>query len=101
MSLYYEAAALLTNPDRAGGSFKSRIFGKKDLKSNPAQTYALIVEATKWSAVLKGVIERAGVLKEERKVYAFPTSILQSYLVRVHTYRPGTAYARPCPTLKP
>ncbi|KAK3062207.1 hypothetical protein LTS18_004609 [Coniosporium uncinatum] len=68
MSLYYEAAALLTNPDQASGSFKSRIFGKKDLKSNPAQTYALIVEATKWSAVLKGVIERAGVLKEERKL---------------------------------
>jgi len=101
MSLYYEAAALLTNPDQTGGSFKSRILGKKDLKSNPAQTYALIVEATKWSAVLKGVIERAGVLKEEKKVYASPTSILQSYLMRVHAYRRGTAYVHPRPTLKP
>ncbi|OCK85050.1 S-adenosyl-L-methionine-dependent methyltransferase [Lepidopterella palustris CBS 459.81] len=68
MSLYYEAASILTNADKAGGSLKSRIFNKKDLKSTPAQLFALVTEVSKWSAVLKEVVERSGVLKEERKL---------------------------------
>ena len=68
MSLYYETAAILLNPEKAGGSFKARIFKKKDLKSKPGQIYALVAEASKWSRVLKGVIEGCGVLGEERKV---------------------------------
>jgi putative methyltransferase len=68
MSLYYEAAAVLANPDKAGGSLKSRIYKKKDLKSSPAQLVALITEASKWSVVLKDVIEKSGVLAEEKKV---------------------------------
>lgn len=68
MSLYYEAAAILANPDNAGGSVKSRIYGKKTLKSSPAHLYALISEATKWSVVLKEVVEKSGILKEEKKV---------------------------------
>ena len=69
MSLYYETAAILLNPEKAGGSFKARIFKKKDLKSKPGQIYALVAEASKWSRVLKGVIEGCGVLGEERKVW--------------------------------
>jgi putative methyltransferase len=68
MSLYYETAAILLNPEKAGGSFKARIFKKKDLKSKPGQIYALVAETSKWSRVLKGVIEGCGVLGEERKV---------------------------------
>ena len=68
MSLYYEAADILCNADKAGGSLKSRIYGKKDLKSSPANVYALVSEATKWSAVLKDVVEKSGVLREEKKV---------------------------------
>jgi putative methyltransferase len=68
MSLYYEAADILSNSDKTGGSLKSRTYGKKDLKSSPANVYALVSEATKWSAVLKDVVEKAGVLKEEKKV---------------------------------
>lgn len=68
MSLYYEAANLLTNAERTGGSLQSRIYGKTDLKNAPAQVYALINEATRWSPVLKNVIESAELLKEERKV---------------------------------
>ena len=60
MSLYYEAAAVLANPDRAGGSLKSRIYNQKDLKSSPAQIVALVTEASKWSPVLKDVIEQSG-----------------------------------------
>lgn len=71
MSLYYEAAAVLANPDRAGGSLKSRIYKQKDLKSSPAQIVALVTEASKWSAVLKEVIEQSGLLAEEKKV-CFP-----------------------------
>jgi hypothetical protein len=68
MSLYYETATILENPDKIGGSFKARIFKKKDLKSKPGQIYALVAEASKWSKVLKDVIEKCAVLKEERKV---------------------------------
>ncbi|KAF3037010.1 hypothetical protein E8E11_001229 [Didymella keratinophila] len=68
MSLYYETATILENPDKIGGSFKARIFKKKDLKSKPGQIYALVAEASKWSRVLKDVIETCQVLKEERKL---------------------------------
>lgn len=68
MSLYYEAADLLTAPTNAGGSLKSRIFSNKELKSQPAQIYALAIESCKWSSVLKEVVERAEILRLEYKV---------------------------------
>ncbi|KAF1914729.1 hypothetical protein BDU57DRAFT_479091 [Ampelomyces quisqualis] len=68
MSLYYEAAAILANADNAGGSLKSRLFTKKDLKSSPGHIFALIAEASKWSVVLKDVIEKCGLLAAERKL---------------------------------
>jgi putative methyltransferase len=80
MSLYYEAAAVLANSDNVGGSLKSRIYRQKDLKSKPAQLFALITEASKWSPVLKLVIEEIGLLREERKVCAYPPT-----LERAHT----------------
>ncbi|TVY54704.1 25S rRNA (cytosine-C(5))-methyltransferase rcm1 [Lachnellula suecica] len=77
MSLYHETAEFLTAPTNAGGSLKSRIFSKKDLKSQPAQIYALAIESCKWSAVLKDVIENAAILPIERKL----TPILATLLV--------------------
>lgn len=68
MSLYYEAAAILANADNTGGSLKSRIYKKKDLKSTPGQLFALIAETSKWSVVLKDVIDSCGLLAEEKKV---------------------------------
>ena len=68
MSLYYEAADILAAPTNKGGSLRSRIFSKKDLKSQPAQIYALAIESCKWSPVLKEVIEDADILRLERKV---------------------------------
>lgn len=68
MSLYYEAVSFLTSADGADGSLTSRIYGTKTLKSKPAQVYALVSESKKWSSVLSGVIEAAGILKLERKV---------------------------------
>jgi 25S rRNA (cytosine2278-C5)-methyltransferase len=68
MSLYYEAAEIVSVPPSAGGSLKSRIFGRKGLKSPPGQVYALALETCKWSAVLKEVIENAEILRHERKV---------------------------------
>ena len=68
MSLYYEAAALLANTENTGGSLKSRIYNKKDLKSTPGQLFALIAETSKWSLVLKDVIEKSKLLVEEKKV---------------------------------
>ncbi len=68
MALYYEAAEVLIAPSNVGGSLKSRIFSKKDLKSQPAQIYALAIETCKWSPVLKEIIESADILRLERKV---------------------------------
>ncbi|KAF2642006.1 S-adenosyl-L-methionine-dependent methyltransferase [Massarina eburnea CBS 473.64] len=53
MSLYYEAASVLANAENVGGSLKSRLYRQKDLKSSPAQLFALISETSKWSPVLK------------------------------------------------
>ncbi len=68
MALYYEAASLLSSASEDGGSLKSRIYNSKTLKSNPAHLFALVSEASKWSTVLKEVIEKSGVLPLERKV---------------------------------
>jgi len=69
MSLYYDAAQFLTGKDSAAdGSLTSRIYGAKQLKSKPAQVYALVSQSKKWSSVLSGVIETAGILKLEKKV---------------------------------
>lgn len=72
MSLYFDAAAILTDATR-GGSLKSRIYNpnpktKHKTKAPPAQIYALIVESSKWDTVLKEVIDKAGVLAAEPKV---------------------------------
>lgn len=63
MSLYYEAASFLSQP-----SVKSRIFNSKTLKSSPKLIYPLVTEASKWSRVLKEVIENSELLTYEHKV---------------------------------
>jgi putative methyltransferase len=87
MSLYYEAAALLANAENTGGSLKSRTYAKKDLKNSPAQIYALVSETTKWSPVLKQVVERSEILKYERKVFynPFSLSLLKFVLITLST----------------
>lgn len=68
MSLYHEAAEFLVGSSSGGGSLKSRVFKKKNLKSSPSQLYALVLESCKWSPVIKEVIEKSDLLKLERKV---------------------------------
>lgn len=69
MSLYYDAAPLLlSEPGQSLGSLKTRTFGAKDLKSPPKQVYALVSEASKWSPILKEVVEKSQLLQLERKV---------------------------------
>ncbi|KAF5657886.1 NOL1R-like protein [Fusarium heterosporum] len=68
MSLYHEAAEILTGSSSEGGSLKSRVFKKKNLKSAPNQIYALVLESCKWSPILKEVIEKSDLLKLERKL---------------------------------
>ncbi|WYZ40668.1 hypothetical protein EsH8_IV_001009 [Colletotrichum jinshuiense] len=80
MSLYHETADILSASPDHGGSLKSRVFGKKGLKSPPAQVYALALETCKWSGVLKEVIEATDILRHERKL----TPILA--LLLVHDY---------------
>lgn len=92
MSLYYEAAALLANADAKGGSLKSRIFGKKDLKSSPGAVFALITEATKWSAPLKDIIERSEILKLEKRVRV-EERLIHVMQQLVMTFRPNMSVA--------
>lgn len=66
MSLYYEGADILNNPTI--GSFKSQVYGNKNRKSNPATLFALVAQTSKWSAVLSEVVEKSGLLNEEKKV---------------------------------
>jgi putative methyltransferase len=70
MSLYYDAATVLTTASREG-SLKSRIYENKlGLKSKPAHLYALISETAKYDHFLKDVIDAAGFLPQEKKVWA-------------------------------
>ena len=68
MSLYFDAVSILTTSSTVGGSFKSRIYSAQNLRTSPAQVYALITEASKWDRVLTEVIEHADLLPQERKV---------------------------------
>ena len=69
MSLYYDAAPLLlSGPGQPSGSLKIRTFGAKNLKSPSTQVYALVSEASKWSPILKEVVEKSQLLVLERKV---------------------------------
>lgn len=68
MPLYYDAAPLLISKE--SGSLKSRVFGAKNLKSPPTQLFALLTEASKWSKILSEVIEKCGLLQQERKVHS-------------------------------
>ncbi|KAF5005834.1 hypothetical protein FDECE_7751 [Fusarium decemcellulare] len=68
MSLYHEAGEILAGSSSGGGSLKSRVFKKKNLKSSPNQVYALVLESCKWSPILKEVIEKSELLKHERKL---------------------------------
>ncbi|KAL2271574.1 hypothetical protein VTJ83DRAFT_945 [Remersonia thermophila] len=68
MSLYHETAAVLAAPSSHGGSLKSRIFSDKSLKSSPAQVYALAFESSKWSVILKEVVENSELLQTEKRL---------------------------------
>lgn len=69
MSLYHEAAQILTTATEDGGSLKSIIFGKREWKTDRKTLFALSTEAAKWSEVLSEVIERSEVLKTEKQVF--------------------------------
>ena len=71
MSLYHEAAAILDSDSDQTGSLKSQVFSSSKLKSKPAQVFALVTEASKWSKVLSEVIEHSQLLQAERKVQDF------------------------------
>lgn len=71
MSLYHEGAEVLVASSTEGGSLKSRIFGRRNIKSTPGQLYALVFETCKWSSVLKEVIEASAILSLEKKVRIF------------------------------
>lgn len=90
MSLYHEAAEILSAPSGEGGSLKSRVFRKKNLKSTPNQLYALVFETCKWSALLKEVVENSELLKHERKACSTRMCLLQAEMLTAPTAYAGT-----------
>ncbi|KAI1608458.1 NOL1/NOP2/sun domain-containing protein [Exophiala viscosa] len=85
MSLYYDAATVLSGSTQED-SFKSRIYGNKlELKSKPAHLYALISETAKYNHFLKEVIDNAAFLSHESKL----TPILSLLLVHDHLFAKG------------
>ncbi|KAI1206555.1 S-adenosyl-L-methionine-dependent methyltransferase [Annulohypoxylon truncatum] len=78
MSLYHETADILSAAptNSPGGNLKTRIFGKKDLKSPQQQVYALALETCKWSPVLKEVVDNSELLRHERKLSPLLTLLL-------------------------
>ena len=60
------------NSDQTSGSLKSRVFSAKNLKSKPTQVYALVAEGSKWSPILKEVVEKSQLLTLEKKVGCTP-----------------------------
>lgn len=79
MSLYYDASELLQNPSNAGGSLRSRIYRQTGLRSSPAHLYALISETTKWAEVMREVVEKSDLLREEKKVSVWSSTIPPNY----------------------
>jgi len=80
MSLYYDAATVLTATAQEG-SLKSRIYGNKlGLKSKPAHIYALISETAKYDQFIKEVVDNAGLLAQEPKVRKALSQFLVSLL---------------------
>lgn len=77
MSLYHEAAQILTTASEHGGSLKSIVFGKKDWKTDRKTLFALSTEAAKWSEVLSEVIEKSDTLRLEKQVSIFLASSLR------------------------
>lgn len=67
MSLYFDAARFL---GQSNSSLKSRVFSEKNLKSQPSQIYALVIESRKWSPILKEIIDNSSLLALEKKVHS-------------------------------
>ena len=80
MALYHDGSKILSTLSQQSGSLKSRVFGAKTLKSPPTQLYALLSEATKWSPIIKEVVENSEILEQESKVGLLPSSRLGKVL---------------------
>ncbi|EXJ61865.1 hypothetical protein A1O7_02295 [Cladophialophora yegresii CBS 114405] len=96
MSLYYDAATVLTTATQ-DGSLTSRIYSNKlGLRSKPAHVYALISETAKYDQFLKEVIDNAGLLAQESKL----TPILSLLLVHDHIFAKNGIEASPVHPLR-
>lgn len=73
MSLYYDAAAIISSAVNQG-SLRSRVYAPDSTaRSNPASVYALILETSKSNAFLKEVVDNAQLLAQEPKVRRRPS----------------------------
>jgi 25S rRNA (cytosine2278-C5)-methyltransferase len=69
MSLYHDAASIISTSGQAG-PLRERVYRNKNLKSHPAQVFALLSETAKWDSVLKEVVEKSSILSKEKMACA-------------------------------
>lgn len=67
MNFYFEAAKVLDKLEAKQGSIKGLIGGLSIPEKDRKRTAALVIETLKYKPVLSDVIEKANLLKEERK----------------------------------
>jgi len=101
MSLYYEAATFLAAQLGTDASLTARIYGAKALKSKPAQVFALVSESTKWSSVLSGIIDTAGILRLERKVCVCWCCLEVESAHMAHSSRRSSPWSLPTTSFSP
>lgn len=94
MTIYHEAAHILTTHSEQSGSLKSRIYNNnlntnvkddknklfragntKKSKHDRARLYALIMETLKYQDILNEVIKNSGILKLEKRVVSVCSAI--------------------------
>lgn len=86
MSLYHDAATVLSSASHSQGSLRSRIYdGNITIKSSPQLVYGLVTECAKWDIILSEVIDNARMMSQEPKVCREPVQLVLALLTDTET----------------
>ena len=100
MSLYYEAASLISESPKATDSLRLRVFSRTaSFKSQPSQLYALLVETHQWNFALSEIIEKSEILRHERKLTPPLALVLVHDLLFAKKGHRSPLQATPCGSL--
>ncbi|XP_055964233.1 28S rRNA (cytosine-C(5))-methyltransferase [Sorex fumeus] len=93
MALYAAAAAVLAGVESRQGSIKGLVYASRF--QNVKQLYALVCEAQRYASVLDAVIERAGLLRAEKKLRPHLAQVLVYELLLGRGFRGGGGRWKP------